>query len=206
MKIDAEWIGKQSKGDEIALYKIVFVCDCDVKSAKLQITACGNYTVLINGKKISYPLAPGYSCYGNRLEVQTYQVKNLVVGQNTIEISVAPGWFKWYDWMPDLKRVNDYRSVIACLTVTDKKGNKQTIRTDQFFKVFSSKTVSSSIYDGEVYDATAEEKEKGNAEIINVDIPLINSKALVIKEHEVFYPEQIIKTPKGELVLDFGQN
>jgi len=206
MIINASWIGKEREKDQVVTYKKVFRLEERAKSAKLQITACGVFSVLVNGKKVSTPLAPGYSCYDQRLEVQTYAVNNLTLGENVLEISVAPGWFKWYGWNSKLLEYNRKRAVVACLEITYDGGKTLSIKTDQTFTAISGKTVWSSIYDGESFNANLTDKDLGNAEILKVDIPLIKSKAVKIKEHEILSPKEIIKTPKGELVLDFGQN
>jgi alpha-L-rhamnosidase len=206
MDLSTSWIGRRVNKDGVITYKKVFVCDREVKRAELKITACGVFTAYINGEKVSSPLAPGYSSYNARLEVQTYPVKNLKVGENSFEISVAPGWFKWYKWLPELVKYKNYRAVTACLNIDYKDGTAFSVTTDQTFTAFKGKTVWGSIYDGECYNANNKDKKLGKVTPISVNLPLIESQAVKIKEQEIISPKEIITTPKGETVIDFGQN
>nr|MBA2563508.1 family 78 glycoside hydrolase catalytic domain [Chitinophagaceae bacterium] len=76
---------------------------------------------------------------------------------------------------------------------------------------------SSEIYNGELYDAredkngwaTASYNDQHWTGVVTEDFPkthLISTYNEPIKKHEVFKPVKIFRTPKGEQVVDFGQN
>ena len=66
----------------------------------------------------------------------------------------------------------------------------------------------SDIYDGEIYDATAVNVNECSVRIVS-DLSkdrLIAQEGEYVCEQERLKPVKIFTTPKGEQVLDFGQN
>ena len=70
----------------------------------------------------------------------------------------------------------------------------------------TSKILYSEIYHGETVDPTARIKKLGTAELSRVKTKLIPQVGELIHEHERIAPKEFIITPKGERVIDFGQN
>ena len=70
--------------------------------ARLYATAHGIYEVFLNGTRVGdAELTPGYTAYGARLQVQTYDVGSLLRdGDNTIEALVSDGWFRGQVGLP----------------------------------------------------------------------------------------------------------
>jgi len=66
-----------------------------VDTARLSVTALGLYEMEINGVRVGDQLlAPGWTSYKHRLELQTYDVTDLlIVGENVIGGHVAEGWY-----------------------------------------------------------------------------------------------------------------
>ncbi|MBR0365931.1 MAG: family 78 glycoside hydrolase catalytic domain [Clostridia bacterium] len=69
-----------------------------------------------------------------------------------------------------------------------------------------SRIISNDIWDGETYDAAA---ERGNTEpvaLTELDMSvLIPQEGEFVREMDIIKPEKLITTPKGERVIDFGQ-
>ena len=64
-----------------------------VKKAVLHATAIGVYRFCINGQRVGdHVLAPGYTSYQNRVTFQTYDVTDMLLQDNLMEMTVAPGW------------------------------------------------------------------------------------------------------------------
>ena len=88
------------------------------------------------------------------------------------------------------------------------KGACEIIKTDSTWKVSESPIRFADLYDGETYDATFSSGVYENA----VELPCENKDNLIIQEgeiiceHERLKPIAYITTPKGERVIDFGQN
>ena len=68
----------------------------NVAKARLYITACGLYEALVNGKRVDdFVLAPGHTDYTKRIQLQTYDVTELLEnGENVITVELADGWYR----------------------------------------------------------------------------------------------------------------
>ena len=180
-----------------------------VKKAEISISATGVYEAEINGRRIGdFILAPGCTSYKSRLQYQMYDVTNMLETENTLSICLGKGWYRGRISASD-KTINETDgAVIAELVITYTDGSTESIVTDNSWSVTTSRILFSDIYDGETYDATAEIKDLGNA-VINDSISkstLIPQEGETVKEHERIKPVKIFITPKGEYVIDFGQN
>ena len=82
------------------------------------------------------------------------------------------------------------------------------IGTDESWRVAESPIRFCELYDGEIYDATFVPNFDDNAVIAeNNDLRvLIPQQGEAVIENERIKPIAVIHTPKGETVLDFGQN
>ena len=98
--------------------------------------------------------------------------------------------------------------MIAELEIAYDDGSEQIIATDNSWTVSTSRILLSDIYDGEIYDASAKTKPLGNAVINNIisKSTLIPQEGESVTEHERIKPVKLFTTPKGERVIDFGQN
>ncbi|MFF5288365.1 glycoside hydrolase family 78 protein [Paractinoplanes globisporus] len=89
----AEWISAR-EGD--SLLRGAFSCDQPVTRARLYITAHGLYEAFLNGTRVGdAELTPGYTQYRRRLQVQAYDVTDLVrEGGNALAVILADGWYR----------------------------------------------------------------------------------------------------------------
>lgn len=183
------------------------------EKALLEITGKGVYYAEIDGKRVGdYILAPGWTTYKKRLQVQTYDVTELIhSGKNTLDVTLAEGWYHGRIIRQHDAAVRDAAwdaEIIACLTLTYADGKTEEIETDGSWVCGKSAVEFSDIYDGEIYDARIQPTEFVP---VTVDAEagtetLIPQEGEKIVEHERLAPIAVITTPKGETVLDFGQN
>ena len=183
------------------------------EKAILEITGKGVYYAEIDGKRVGdYILAPGWTTYKKRLQVQTYDVTELIhSGKNTLDVTLAEGWYHGRIIRQHDAAVRDAAwdaEIIACLTLTYADGKTEEIETDGSWVCGKSAVEFSDIYDGEIYDARIQPTEFVP---VTVDAEagtetLIPQEGEKIVEHERLAPIAVITTPKGETVLDFGQN
>ena len=183
------------------------------EKALLEITGKGVYYAEIDGKRVGdYILAPGWTTYKKRLQVQTYDVTELIhSGKNTLDVTLAEGWYHGRIIRQHDAAVRDAAwdaEIIACLTLTYADGKAEEIETDGSWVCGKSAVEFSDIYDGEIYDARIQPTEFVP---VTVDAEagtetLIPQEGEKIVEHERLAPIAVITTPKGETVLDFGQN
>lgn len=180
----------------------------EIKSATLYASAIGIYVPYINGKKVGENvLSPGWTNYRNRVQHQTYDVTKLLKKENELSLSVGQGWAIGYI---GVSRSNHYyddkTSVTAWLDIVYSDMSSETIFTDSNWDVYSSEVTFSEIYHGETVDKTHQAKYIGKAVISDIKTELIPQVGELITEHERLSPAKLIHTPKGETVIDFGQN
>ena len=179
-----------------------------VKSATLYVSAAGIYCPKLNGKKITDAvLMPGITSYKTRILYQEYDVTDFISENNELSIGVGPGWaVGHYGYSREKQLYFDEIALIARLNITYQDGTEEDILTDSSFEVFTTHVTSTDIYHGETVDLTAEIKSLGAAVEISLNTTLVPQDGEWIKEIDRLQAVEIIKTPKGEYVIDFGQN
>lgn len=206
----SEWIKgceKNLRGGTVYLKN--FRCAAKAEKAILKITALGVYEVKLNGERVGdFILAPGWTSYLNRLQVQSYDVTDMLKTENSLDVTVGQGWRAIAN-KRDGSDFLGYRdtALIAELTIVYADGTTESIVTDSSWTARESKLRYTNIYDGDIYDATF--KAGSARHCICVDLEkdmLIPQEGEKIVEHERMPALQIIKTPAGETVIDFGQN
>lgn len=198
----------------------------DVASARLYITSQGVYEAEINGHKVGdYFLAPGWTVYSGRLQYQTYNVTKLIAdkGKNCVGIRVAEGWFSGRIGFEGGRRNiwADRNAAWAQLEIRYHDGTCQTVITDESWSVAKGPIVLAEIYDGEKYDARLEidgwskpglDLTLGQWVPVDVRPPIPPTVGLTagfaepVRKVETLHPKEIITTPSGKMILDFGQN
>ena len=201
--LKANWIlPSYNMGKVCPLFRKDFNIDKEIKTATLYITARGVYEAKINGNRVGDSImAPGWTSYHNRLQVQTYDVTGLLQENNTIILELAEGWF----WR--LKKAQP-KAIIAQLHIVYTDGSEEDIGTDESWFVAESNMQFCHLYDGIIYDATHTPIFDTLAKIAsdNSQDLLIPQEGETVKEQERLCVKEVILTPKGETVLDFGQN
>lgn len=215
---EARWIKPDFEAGESACeFFRSFHSEKAVKHAVLTVSALGVYAARINGEKISYVLAPGWTSYHHRVQYQEYDVTSLLRdGENLLSITAAPGWRMHYaalkgavcsDWATDELAADEY-AVIAALTIVYNDGTENVILTGDSFSARETKWRTCNIYNGDIYDASYD--TEGRIHKVKVlshtRSILVPQEGETIGEHERLKPVQILHTPKGETVIDFGQN
>jgi alpha-L-rhamnosidase len=222
-KWKAQWIEPGYKEDSAfaaPLMRKEFNSTKKIKSATAFITAHGLYEAQINGKRVGDAyLTPGWTSYNKRLQYQVYDVTALLKnGANAIAVTLGDGWYRG-NFSFDHRR-NIYGKDIALLfqlelTYTD--GTTENVVSDASWKSSTGAIRSNGIYLGETIDArqekngwtTAGYNDAGWSNVKTAD----HSKAVLIatynepiQQQERFAARKLISTPKGEKVIDFGQN
>lgn len=197
-----------------------FVLKKTVKEAIALTTGLGLYQFFLNGKKVGEDeMTPGWTSYRRHLLYQTYDVTALVkTGYNAAGAMLAAGWYKGV--MGLTKSRNNYgdRTGFAMeLILTYEDGSREHIYTDESWKGCDSPIVFSEIYDGEIYDQSLEIPEWAeagdppgrwqNTVVVPFDTRVIRAQSgSRVKVMDHLPVKRLFTTPKGEKVLDFGQN
>ncbi len=202
--LKANWIhSSYNMGKACQLFRKDFSVYKPVTSATLSITARGVYEATLNSQRVGdFIMAPGWTSYHNRIQVQTYDVTELIQEDNTLILELAEGWF----WR--LKNKSQPKAIIAELHIVYKDGTEEYIGTDESWLVAESKLRFCHLYNGIEYDATYTPVFDTCAVIAkdNSQDLLIAQVGETVKEQERLSVKEIIITPKGETVIDFGQN
>ena len=191
-----------------------------VKSAYAFTTALGLYNFYLNGSKVGDDeMTPGWTSYRKNLLYQTYDVaRYLKPGVNVAGAMLGAGWYKGV--MGLTKARNNYgdRTAFAMqLVLHYEDGSSETVTTGPSWLGADSPVVFSEIYDGETYDASLEipgwssgENPAGNwhpAVAVPWDASVLRAQSgSRVKMIDRMPARRVFTTPKGETVLDFGQN
>lgn len=213
MQYKGNWIQpKQDMGDVCPMFRRNWQIAKPVKKATLYLTALGTYEAVLNGCRVSdYVLAPGWTVYDKRLQVQRYDITALLKGQNTLTVTVGRGWCRspipgWIVTEDKTRRYNQPCGIFGQLELEYSDGSQETILTDSTWEYVESPVRFSEIYDGEHYDASFQSEAWENVSLLDwsKDI-LIPQEGEFIKEQERLCAKSVFVTPAGETVVDFGQ-
>lgn len=212
MEWKAKWIKpEEDMGDVCPVFVKEFTA-IEVKKAELSITAIGVYEAFLNGKRVGdFVLAPGWTSYKTRHQVQCYDVTDLMKEDNHLEVTVGKGWYRspipgWIDREKEIFQEQKPAGLTADLKITFANGAEEHIVTDESWLVRESRIRFSEIYDGETYDASLEVKNCGKAESFDYPVnQLIPQQGEKIREQEIVSAARLFVTPAGETVVDFGQ-
>lgn len=220
----AKWITPAFTEDSInrpsILFRKEFLAPKKILSATAYITSHGMYEAQINGKRVgdSY-LSPGWTSYNKRLQYQVYDVTQLLnTGKNALAVTLGNGWYRGFLAWGDNKNIYGKDvSLLLQLSIKYTDGSHEDVVSDGSWKSSTGSIVFSEIYDGETIDARKEkigwnkpgynDKNWDGVAFENYSFDnLLATYNEPIKKHETFTPLKIFTTPKGEKVLDFGQN
>lgn len=213
MNWQANWIKPSvDMGSKAPLFAKTFPVDKPLSSAVLRLTALGVYEAAINGQRVSEDvLAPGWTAYEHRLQVQTYDVTPLLAQRNELTVLLGKGWHRsplltWESGTIQTSLMQRPAAITAELTLTYQDGTAETILTDESWTASESPVRFSELYDGEIYDATFVPAEKPHAVVCDGPTStLIPQEGAPVREQERVRPARTFITPKGEKVIDFGQ-
>lgn len=199
---------KAPSEDNCPVFRRSFSCRAAIESATLQITARGLYEAYINGAHVGDRcFTPGWTAYEHRIQVQEYDVTPLLQNENEISILLGKGWYASaisrgvYE-----KKVGGPCAVIAALHICYTNGETDDFVTDESWTYHNSHIVFSDIYHGEIYDARLQDTTPQPAVVTSgLHDKLIAEVGEPVREIETIPAIGTFITPKGERVIDFGQ-
>lgn len=196
-----------------------FAVDGEVARAKAYVTALGMYDFHMNGSKVGDAyFAPGFLSYNKHLQVQAYDVTDMLrQGENVVGAVVGAGWYKGdLVWKDHRNFSGNKNALFVQLHITYKDGRKQVVMTGEDWQSGLGPITFSELYHGETYDAnladpnwcnTTEGGHFVKCELIKFDKSVMCMQTgEFVREQGIIRPIEKIKTPAGETVFDFGQN
>jgi alpha-L-rhamnosidase len=199
-------------------FRRAFTLSGNIKSARLYITAHGLYEAWLNGQRVGDQMfTPGYTAYDKRLQYQVYDITTLLrQGENAIGAILGDGWYRGKVYVNADRNVYGERLGLLAQLHIETSDGKVILTSDAAWKAITGPIIKSDMRDGEIYDARLEmpgwseinfddSAWKAIRVVAQAKNHLVASLGVPIRRKEIFHPT-LIKTPKGETVLDFGQN
>lgn len=219
----AQWIksefDQKDEPDPSPFFRKEFELNKPIKKARAYASSIGLYELSINGKRTGNQyLTPGWTSYKNRIQYQVYDVTDLLSqGKNAMGFILGNGWFRHFRSNNRADSYYDYLAGIVQVEVEYNDGTKETIITDNSWKSTTGPILSSTIYDGEIYDARNEmpgwarvgfddSNWQGTIAVDQSKDLLVGSEGEPVVKNEEINPIKIWVNNKGELIADMGQN
>ncbi len=198
--------------ERVALLKRNFSIGRNIARARLYVTARGLFELSLNGKRVGDDhFANGFTSYKKRLHTLSYDVTDLLRrGENSLEAMLGTGWYAGrMTWEKDLKAIYGADpGLLLQLEITGADGSRETLVSDnQWQGTLDGPMLSSSIYDGENYDA-----KKTATGWKPVEVSDLGSEKLVpkpfqtVRAVEKLPVREIREISPGRFVFDLGQN
>ncbi|HTH32500.1 MAG TPA: family 78 glycoside hydrolase catalytic domain, partial [Lacibacter sp.] len=210
-----EW-GKRP--DVLPLFHKTFTATKKIKQATAFVCGLGQFEFSINGKKVGdHFLDPGWTKYSKHAQYVSFDISSyLKNGINAIGVMLGNGFY----YIPGeryrkMTGAYGYPKMIAKIIVEYTDGTKSTIISDESWKTSPSPITYSSLYGGENYDATLEQKgwnEAGfndnNWKKVVIAEPhvLVAQTAPPVKVMQQFKPINTKEIKNDVWVYDMGQN
>ncbi len=217
MNWTANWIAPPKKyGHVCPVYRRKLTAEKPLKKAQLFITAAGTFKLTLDGEAFGNEvLAPGWTSYHSRLQYREYDLTNELSDRSAHElcVTVGEGWFR-SNLFPCRGEISTERykkpaAIIAELHLTFADGEIEVIPFGKETEVAPSALQYCDNFNGAVYNAALEESYRFEPVVFSDEYTkdiLIPSEGVPVREQERFSPRAVFKTPKGETVVDFGQN
>ncbi|RTE09191.1 family 78 glycoside hydrolase catalytic domain [Paenibacillus whitsoniae] len=220
----AHWIEPEAEVD-IAVYKPApyirkeFTVKKGLVSARACLTAKGLYRFYLNGiEGTDHLFTPGFTSYHKRLQYQVYDITSLLQeGSNALGVILGDGWWRGATGGANLKNNFGYKLAFLGQFVLDyEDGSREIIGSDDSFRTSRGPLLKSDMKAGDVYDARINidgwnQPSYDDSAWAPVQLTtdgfdhLIGTRSVPVREKERFTP-QVMRTPNGETILDFGQN
>ena len=209
----AEWITHPYEEDleAAAVFCRTLPGGKDIASAFLYVSALGLYEAEINGAPVSdVQFAPGWTSYQARIQYQTYDVTGMLreAERNELRITVGDGWYKGVlGFYGQGNHYGTLTGLIAQIHLIYGDGTEAVLGTDDSWTVTTGPVRANSIYHGTVIDRTFGSPEALPAVILEQSKDVLTAQQdEPVRITERVPAARVFRTPKGEVVLDFGQN
>lgn len=205
--------------DAPVYFRKEFCLQHPVKKALLYVTALGNYLLKLDGVQVSNLLAPEYTSYRKHLEYQTYDVTTLLTksGPHAIGVILADGWYSGKIGLMGIgQQYGRDNALLFQLEIVHADGSKSRVCSDESMRWNTGGYIYADLFVGEYLNQAKVPKGFSRAGFDDSDWRPVKKKEYgydtlyaqsvdpvrIVKEIK---PE-LIRTPKGEWVLDAGEN
>jgi alpha-L-rhamnosidase len=196
-----------------------FTVDEGLVRATLHVTGLGLVEAQLNGEVVGDEvLVPGWTSYRHRLAVSHHDVTDLVVrGANALGAIVGDGWAVGRLTWEDRRQIWADRPAAFLQLELDYGDRTDVVVTDASWRAATGAVLANGIYDGETHDARLEPVGWSTAgydaggwgpvDVVEWDrATLVSPGAPPIRRVDEVPAIDVLTTPSGRLVVDFGQN
>jgi alpha-L-rhamnosidase len=210
----AQWIrppeNTNANPDAVGWLRRQFSLSKKVERARIYVTARGVFELRLNGLRVGNDhFANGWTSYNKTLDTLTYDVtRQLRPGTNTLEAAIGTGWYAGR-LMSGRNRYGVHPGLLLQLEVTYRDGAREILPSDSQWEGSSDgPALSSSIYDGESYDAR-QAVTNWQAALVESNLGperLAPKPFPPVREKETLAVRNITEPEPGRFVFDLGQN
>ena len=194
--------------------------DRPVAAARLYVTAHGIYEMYLNGRRVGdLELAPGFTEYAARTQVQTYDVTDLLrAGGNTIGALLADGWYRGeVGLLRSYDQFGDRTALLAQLHVDHPDGSTTVTGTGPGWTSARSHILAADLIEGQAEDRRRVLRDwagpdAGDAGWAAVTVApygfgqLVASASPPVRAVQEIRPIAVTTPAPGRQVFDLGQN
>ncbi|MCW8383561.1 family 78 glycoside hydrolase catalytic domain [Streptomyces justiciae] len=195
-----------------------------VRQARLYATAHGVYEAFLNGRRVGdMELTPGFTAYRSRLQVQTYDVTDLLVhGDNAVGAILSDGWFRGrHGFAREADGFGSRTGLLAQLTVTHHDGTTTVLGTGPAWRSTPGGIIAADLMDGQHTDlrvhaprwavADHDDRHWDKAQVAVGGLyddfaRLTGPLAPPVRRVEELTPVAVTAPAPGRHVVDLGQN
>ncbi len=213
----ARWIrppgGDDRSAEPVAWLRRSFSVGKAITRARLYATARGLFELHLNSQRVGTDhFANGFTSYPHRVDTLTYDVTSqLRPGDNTLTAALGTGWYAGRFPFETKTRgpYGVHPELLLQLEIEYADGTREVVTSDERWEgTFDGPILSSSLYDGEVYDArrtptgwqpVVVNPDPGSARLTPKPFPPVRAT-------QTLRPRVITQPQPGRFVFDLGQN
>jgi alpha-L-rhamnosidase len=223
---EGEWIASPiglanpARGAQPAYLRTEFEVSGDLLRATLYATAVGVYQAAINGSDVDdQVMKPGWTPYAARTIHETTDVTSLLApGRNALGIRLAGGWAtENFGFRENARPQYGTQPRVAAQVVLDyADGRSEVVASDETWRASTGPILRSGLYNGETFDARIDvggyscvgfDTAEWTAVAVAEPIPVPEARTSpFVRPTQELAVHDVITTPAGKTVLDFGQN
>jgi alpha-L-rhamnosidase len=181
-----------------------------VRRARLYATAHGIFEPHLDGSRVSADeLTPGYTEYGTRTQVTTYDLTDrLTPGAHELGALLADGWYRGQVGLLRARdQWGDTTALLAQLHVSYDDGTSETFGTNPGWEWSASHILTADLIEGQYEDRRPKEPEWAPVTVADHGYDhLVCSPCPPVRPVETITPVSVVELSPGRHVIDLGQN
>lgn len=177
-----------------------------IAKATLTITALGLYEAEINGQKVGNALfTPGFTYYPTHLQYQTYDVTDLLTGNDTLTVFLAQGWYCGRFTFDNKPQIYGETPAVSWILTIGGEDPVTYCSDDVGVEAIASPYGYAGFYDGEIYDQEHPQTAVQPVKFTGLIPDALEEGTMCVRLREKM-PLRSVTRRGAVTILDFGQN